>query len=197
MYVISSGVSLCSVLSHVRLSATPWSMACQAPLSVGFSRQEHWSGLPFPSPGFLCRCPLLDLEKETVIHSSILAWRSPWTVQLQRVGHNWVTFTFTLSDWGNSLLFFICESFFLMNGYWICVCGCCNFHDGFYHFFINRIFILLIECIMSIGIFVLNWALHFWYESHFVKDYIPSYVFLIFCWEVLYLYSREILGHNL
>ena len=33
--------------------ATPWTVAHQAPLSVGFSRQEHWSGLPFPSPGDL------------------------------------------------------------------------------------------------------------------------------------------------
>ena len=30
--------------------ATPWTVACQAPLSMGFSRQEYWSGLPFPSP---------------------------------------------------------------------------------------------------------------------------------------------------
>ena len=30
--------------------ATPWTIACQAPLSIGFSRQEYWSGLPFPSP---------------------------------------------------------------------------------------------------------------------------------------------------
>ena len=30
---------------------TPWTVACQAPLSMGFSRQEYWSGLPFPSPG--------------------------------------------------------------------------------------------------------------------------------------------------
>ena len=30
--------------------ATPWTIACQAPLSMGFSRQEYWSGLPFPSP---------------------------------------------------------------------------------------------------------------------------------------------------
>ena len=36
--------------SRVWLSATLWTMACQAPLSMGFSRQEHWSGLPFPSP---------------------------------------------------------------------------------------------------------------------------------------------------
>ena len=34
-------------------SATPWTVAHQAPLSMGFSRQEYWSGLPFPSPGDL------------------------------------------------------------------------------------------------------------------------------------------------
>ena len=38
------------LLSRVRLSATPWTAAHQAPASLGFSRQEHWSGLPFPSP---------------------------------------------------------------------------------------------------------------------------------------------------
>jgi len=32
---------------------TPWTVACQAPLSMGFSRQEYWSGLPFPFPGDL------------------------------------------------------------------------------------------------------------------------------------------------
>ena len=37
-------------LSHVQLFATPWTVACQAPLSMGFSTQEYWSGLPFPSP---------------------------------------------------------------------------------------------------------------------------------------------------
>ena len=40
-------------LSRVRLFATPWTVAYQAPLSMGFSRQECWSGLPFPSPGDL------------------------------------------------------------------------------------------------------------------------------------------------
>ena len=39
------------LLSRVRLLATPWTVAYQAPLSVGFSKQEYWSGLPFPSPG--------------------------------------------------------------------------------------------------------------------------------------------------
>ena len=41
---------LLSLFSHVRLCATPEVAAHQAPLSLGFSRQEHWSGLPFPSP---------------------------------------------------------------------------------------------------------------------------------------------------
>ena len=40
-----------SHLSHVQLCATLWTVACQVPLSMGFSRQEYWSGLPFPSPG--------------------------------------------------------------------------------------------------------------------------------------------------
>ena len=40
-------------LSHVRLFATPWNVAYQSPLSMGFSRQEYWSGLSFPSPGDL------------------------------------------------------------------------------------------------------------------------------------------------
>ena len=40
-------------LSRVRLFATPWTVAYQAPPSMGFSRQESWSRLPFPSPGDL------------------------------------------------------------------------------------------------------------------------------------------------
>ena len=40
-------------LSRVRLFATPWTIAHQTPPSMGFSRQEYWSGLPFPSPGDL------------------------------------------------------------------------------------------------------------------------------------------------
>ena len=38
------------LLSPVQLFATPWTIACQTPLTMGFSRQEYWSGLPFPSP---------------------------------------------------------------------------------------------------------------------------------------------------
>ena len=40
-------------LSCVQLFATPWTVAHQAPPSMGFSRQEYWTGLPFPSPGDL------------------------------------------------------------------------------------------------------------------------------------------------
>ena len=46
-------------LSHVWLFATPWNVAYQTPPSMGFSRQEYWSGLPFPSPGDLPN-PLTD-----------------------------------------------------------------------------------------------------------------------------------------
>ena len=42
-----------SRFSRVQLFATLWTVACQAPLSMGFSSQEYWSGLPFPSPGDL------------------------------------------------------------------------------------------------------------------------------------------------
>ena len=40
-------------LSHVQLFETPWTVAYKAPLSMEFSRQEYWSGLPFPFPGDL------------------------------------------------------------------------------------------------------------------------------------------------
>ena len=55
-------------LSRVRLFATPWTVAYQASLSMGFSRQEYWSGLPFPPPGDLPdpgiepRSPALEAE---------------------------------------------------------------------------------------------------------------------------------------
>ena len=41
------------LLNHVRLFVIPWTVASQTPLSMEFSRQEDWSGLPYPSPGDL------------------------------------------------------------------------------------------------------------------------------------------------
>ena len=50
--VITEAVKVKS-LSHVQLFGTPWAVDCQAPPSMGFSRQEYLSSLPFPSPGDL------------------------------------------------------------------------------------------------------------------------------------------------
>ena len=47
------------VLCHIRLFAAPWTVALKAPVSMTFSRQEYWSRLPFPTPGYL---PKLVIE---------------------------------------------------------------------------------------------------------------------------------------
>ena len=58
-------------LSCIRLFATPWTIVHQAPPSMGFSRHEYWSGLPFPSPGDLpdpgieLRSPALEADALT------------------------------------------------------------------------------------------------------------------------------------
>ena len=61
-FLPSNPLSLCPLhacvlncFSHVRLFVTPWTVVHQAPLSVGFSRQEYWGGLPCPPPGDLPR----------------------------------------------------------------------------------------------------------------------------------------------
>ena len=63
--IFSSNAWKCKVkvksLSHVRLLATPWTAAYQAPPSMGFSRQEYWSGLPLPS---LMMCSTYKLNKQ-------------------------------------------------------------------------------------------------------------------------------------
>ena len=80
---------LLSHISRVRLCAIPQTEAHQAPLSLGFSRQKHWSGFPFPSPVHAMqetqetRVQSLGweypLEKEMATRSSTLARRIPWT----------------------------------------------------------------------------------------------------------------------
>ena len=69
------------LLSHVRLFATPWTITCQAPLSMEFSRQEYWSGLPFPSPGDLPnpRIEPASLASPALASSFITSYLgSPW-----------------------------------------------------------------------------------------------------------------------
>ena len=66
IYIYGGGGGLVTKLCPTL--AIPWTVACQAPLSMGFSRQEYWSGLPFPSPGDLPdpgikpRCPALQAD---------------------------------------------------------------------------------------------------------------------------------------
>ena len=68
---------LLSRFSRVRLWATPCTAAHQAPPSLGFSRQEHWSGLPFPSP-------MHESEKRKCNHSVVSnSLRNPWTAAHQ------------------------------------------------------------------------------------------------------------------
>ena len=51
--VIAHCLSLSLVAKSCLSLVTPWTVACQAPLSLVYSREEYWSGLPFPSPGDL------------------------------------------------------------------------------------------------------------------------------------------------
>ena len=55
MYVFVCDFVL-SCFSHVRLCVTPWTVGFQTPLSMEFSRQEYWSGLPCPPPTYVCVC---------------------------------------------------------------------------------------------------------------------------------------------
>ena len=53
-------------LNHVQPFVIPWMIACQAPLSMGFSRQKYWSWLPFPSPGDIPN-PLIKLKSPALV----------------------------------------------------------------------------------------------------------------------------------
>ena len=89
-----------SRFSHVPLFATHWTVACQALLSMGFSRQEHWSGLPcpppevLPDPGIETASPL-----SPTLAGSFFTTSSTWEIPglefmgSQRIGHNWTIFT--------------------------------------------------------------------------------------------------------
>ena len=72
--------------SRVRLFVTPWTVAHQAPLSTGFSRQEYWSGLPFPSPR-----DLADPGIKTTSHMSsalidgFFATSATWEAQYSQI----------------------------------------------------------------------------------------------------------------
>ena len=71
---------VCQSLSRVRLFATTWTVARQASLSMGFSRQEYWSGLPFPSPEDL---PDPGIEPWSPALSYCLSYREAQDIHLQ------------------------------------------------------------------------------------------------------------------
>ena len=76
-------------LSRVRLFATSWMVAYQAPPTMGFSRQEYWSGVPFPSPGDLpnpgikAGSPALQTRRFTVWATREALFVTPWTIAHQ------------------------------------------------------------------------------------------------------------------
>ena len=109
-------VLVLSCFNRVRLFLTLWTVARQTAPSMGFSRQEYWTGLPCPPPGNLPDpgikpaspvSPAMQethvqslgredsLEEGMAIHSSSLAWRIPWTEEPGRlhtvcgVAKNW------------------------------------------------------------------------------------------------------------
>ena len=73
---------LLSRFSRFRLCVTPYTAAHQAPPSLGFSRQEHWSGLPFPSP-------MHESEKWKQSHSVVSDSQRPHGLQPTRLLHPW------------------------------------------------------------------------------------------------------------
>ena len=68
-------------LSHVQLFATPWTIAHQPPLCMGFSRQEYWSGLPFPPPGDLPN-PVIE-SRSSALQGRLFTIRVTGKAQLQ------------------------------------------------------------------------------------------------------------------
>ena len=84
-------------LSHVQLFATPWTVACQAPLSMGFSRQEHWSRLPFPSPGDL---PDPGIEPGSpTLEAGALTSEPPGKPNMAKDTNNWQIYVMRIWVW--------------------------------------------------------------------------------------------------
>ena len=77
-------------LSRVRLFSTPWTVACQAPLPMGFSRQECWNGLPLPSPGDILN-PGIEPWSPTLQADSLLSEPPRVVVMYTKVTQSYLT----------------------------------------------------------------------------------------------------------
>ena len=89
-------------ISRVRLLATPWTVAYQDPPSMGFSRQECWSGLPFPSPIKKAECP-------EMFAFELRCWillRAPWTARKSPLSVHWKDWCWS---WNSNTLATWCE----------------------------------------------------------------------------------------
>ena len=110
-------MSVCESLSHVQLFATSWTVVCQAPLSMGFSRPEYWSGLPLPSPrdlpnpGIKPRSPAL--QTDSLPSEPPGNRRLPQIQQIKHIHQQ----TPQLKPW-----FFFCWAFFLLSIHSVNVC---------------------------------------------------------------------------
>ena len=98
LYCITQNTKPWLSLSHVWLLVTAWTVALQAPLSTGCSRQEYWSGLPFPSPG-----DLPSLSNKYILSINRIKWRvnywkrgSLWCLNLH-VNIQWYVFQIRLT----------------------------------------------------------------------------------------------------
>ena len=83
--------SVLSCFSHVWLFATPWTVACQTPLSMVFSRQEYWDGLPCPPPG--------DFSNPGVEPGSLVSPAQVDSLLLAPPGKPWVVCNLYYLDW--------------------------------------------------------------------------------------------------
>ena len=95
-------------LSHARLLATPWTSAYQAPLSVGFSRQEYWSGVPLPC-----------LRRESVKRSNLVVqhWRGPLVIDITMHLFSVFFYSFISLSSRISFIFFILVLLFYVDSF--------------------------------------------------------------------------------
>ena len=107
-------------LSLVWLFAIPWTVTYQAPPSLGFSRQEHWSGLPFPSPGNLPK-PGIEPRSPALQTLYLLSYQGSHNIVIEREIYSnmadWLS-TKSFSEWTHIhiyLILYICNySYYLV-----------------------------------------------------------------------------------
>jgi len=132
-------------LSRIRLLATPWTAAYQAPPSMGFSRQEYWSGVPLPSPNvplisliFLTRSlvfPILLFSSISLQWSLRKAFLSLLAI-LWNSAFKWVSLSFSPLPFASLLFTAICKA-------------SSDSHFAFLHFFLLGMVLIPASCTMS------------------------------------------------